>query len=60
MDLLITEGPMEEMMVEEPTNEEVMVHTGLRNDIIEDMRERIHRVHRLIPRNPVEIGDDLP
>jgi hypothetical protein len=66
MDLLITEitegltgghGPIGEMMGEEPTNEDIMIHTGLRNDIIEDMRERVHRFR---PVNPIEIGDELP
>jgi hypothetical protein len=50
-------GPIGEMMVEEPTNEDIMIHTGLRNDIIEDMRERVHRFR---PVNPIEIGDELP
>lgn len=54
--------PMEEMMTEEmivdgPTNAEVRTHTGLHNDVIEDMRQRI-RILR--PTNPLEVGDDLP
>jgi hypothetical protein len=66
MDEMLTEGPtgltgghgpIGEMMMEEPTNEDIMVHTGLRNDIIEDMRERVHRFR---PVNPIEIGDELP
>jgi hypothetical protein len=53
---MLTDG-MEEIMVEEPTNEEISVRTGLRIDMLEEMRER---VRRLRPRNPIEIGDDLP
>ena len=53
---MLTDG-MEEIMVEEPTNEEVSEYTGLRIDMLEDMRER---VRRLRPRNPIEIGDELP
>ncbi len=56
MDEMLTEGPMVEMMMEEPTNEAVRL-PGLRNDMLEDMRQR---VRRLRPRNPIEIGDDLP
>ena len=53
--------PMEEMMTEEMIveesvpNEEIRVHTGLHDDIIEDMRQRIRMLR---PTNP--LGDDLP
>ena len=67
MDEMLTEGPtgltgepglIGEMMVEEPTNEEIRVHTGLHDDIIEQLRERVNR--RMRPTNPIEIGDELP
>lgn len=67
MDEMLTEGPtgltgepglIGEMMVEEPTNEAIRVHTGLHDDIIEQLRERVNR--RIRPRNPIEIGDELP
>ena len=58
MEEMLTEGPMEEMMVETPTNEAIRVHTGLHDDIIEQLRERVNR--RIRPRNPIEIGDELP
>jgi hypothetical protein len=46
------------MIVEESVpNEEIRVHTGLHDDIIEDMRQRIRRLR---PTNPLEVGDDLP
>lgn len=53
--------PMEEMMTEEMIveesvpNEEIRAHTGLHDDIIEDMRQRIRMLR---PTNP--LGDDLP
>jgi hypothetical protein len=58
MEEMLTEGPMEEMMVETPTNEAIRVHTGLHDDIIEQLRERVNR--RMRPTNPIEIGDELP
>lgn len=57
MDEMLTDG-MEEIMVEEPTNEAIRVRTGLHDDIIEQLRERVNR--RIRPRTPIEIGDELP
>lgn len=54
---MMTEEMTEEMIVERPTNEAVRTHTGLHNDVIEDMRQRIRRLR---PTNPLEVGDDLP
>jgi len=56
-DTMVEPVPMDEMMVERPTNEEVSEYTGLRIETLEDMRER---VRRLRPTNQIEIGDDLP
>ena len=57
MEEMMTEEMTEEMIVERPTNEAVITHTGLHNDVIEDMRQRIRRLR---PTNPLEVGDDLP
>ena len=57
MEEMMTEEMTEEMIVERPTNEAVRTHTGLHNDVIEDMRQRIRRLR---PTNPLEVGDDLP
>ena len=57
MEEMMTEEMTEEMIVERPTNEAVRTHTGLHNDVIEDMQQRIRRLR---PTNPLEVGDDLP
>jgi hypothetical protein len=65
VDGMLTEGPMDEMlaegrvvyeneMVEKPT--EIIPEETI-SEMLNNLQER---VRRLRPRNPIEIGDDLP
>jgi hypothetical protein len=50
----ITEEVMalgEELVMQEPLNQEIMAHTGLNNDLIENIRTRLRPVMRVVRRD---------